>query len=350
MRSFRASAYNFAPCALQAIDATKGRGVVALRPIRAGDVVALFPGAQTTRAPSDESAQLPMRTWPKRHEADEDLLDDALELVPVSQYAIVTPVLEHGAEGSSRPTGYTYRCIDPMADDAAHSVEMRALLAAYHAVAPFDEPLVPDAMRPLIEHKVEQPYARLMQGPVRILTPSRPPDNPASFEFFLKPTSFRQQTIVLHLPSGAFHPICAKRRAKDRAHVKRRIEQAVLANFDAKRSRLLELRERASALRLPDDYPHLGAFLNEPYASEEANCEFVDPHEWHPRVSRMSTAEHASPQLAPLIAAVKAPQAPGRRDYLQRQLIVATRAIAAGQELLLHYSRDGDGGGTSSNA
>ena len=117
----------------------------------------------------------------------------------------------------------------------------------------------------------------------------------------------------------------------------------MLAPFDAKRSRLLELCEQASALRLPDDYPHLGAFLNEPYASEEANCEFVDPHEWHPRVSRMSTAEHASPQLAALISAVKA-QAPGlreaQRDYLQRQLIVATRAIAAGQELLLHYSRD----------
>ena len=59
---------------------------------------------------------------------------------------------------------------------------------------------------------------------------------------------------MLHLPSGAFHPICAKRRAKDRAHVKRRIEQAVLATFDARRSRLLELCKRASVLRLPDDY------------------------------------------------------------------------------------------------
>ena len=58
---------------------------------------------------------------------------------------------------------------------------MRALLAAYHAVAPFDEPLVPDAMRPLIEHKVEQLYARLMQGPVRILTPSRTPPLPSIF-------------------------------------------------------------------------------------------------------------------------------------------------------------------------
>ena len=36
MRSFRANRYNFAPCALQAIDATKGRGVVAGRkPLRA---------------------------------------------------------------------------------------------------------------------------------------------------------------------------------------------------------------------------------------------------------------------------------------------------------------------------
>ena len=336
-RPFPPSAYNFAPCALRAIDATKGRGVVALRGIREGEVVALFPGAQTARVPADEAMQLPMRTWPRRQEADEELLDDALELVPVSQYAIVTPVREQGEE-SRRPTGYTYRCIDPMADEAARSSEMRRLLAAHRAIVPFDEPLVPDAMLPFIERKVQQLYTRLMQGPLRILPPSRAPDNPASFEFFLKPKSFRQQTIVLHLPSGAFHPICTRRRAKDKEHVQRRITQAILATYDVKRSRLLELCERASALRLPDGYPHLGAFLNEPYASEEANCEFVDPHEWHPRLARMSAA-HAPAPLRALIAAVRAPAA-WERDYLQRQLIVATRAIAAGQELLLHYSRD----------
>jgi len=93
----------------------------------------------------------------------------------------------------------------------------------------------------------------------------------------------------------------------------------------------VELGERASAQRLSDDYPQLvGAFLNEPYPSEEANCEFVDPHEWHPRMSRMSAAAQSPPQLASLIAAVKG-LAPGQRNYLQRQLIVATRAgIAAG--------------------
>jgi hypothetical protein len=52
-----------------------------------------------------------------------------------------------------------------------------------------------------------------------------------------------------------------------------------------------------------------------------------------------AAAGHSPPQLASLVAAVKA-QAAEHRDYLQRQLIVATRAIASGQELLLHYSRD----------
>ena len=66
MKPFRASRYNFAPCALETIDATKSRGVVALRPIREGDVIALFPGKQTVRIPADAGALLPMRAWARR--------------------------------------------------------------------------------------------------------------------------------------------------------------------------------------------------------------------------------------------------------------------------------------------
>ena len=334
MKPFANNGFNFARCALRQIDGVKGRGVVALRPIRAGELLALFPGPETFRIPA--SGELPMRQWPRRHEVDEELIDEAQECMPVSDYAILTVVLDYGGDSSAIPTGYHYRVLDPMADaSASHGNEMRAVLAAHRAIAPFDEPVVPDAMRPLIEHKAEQLYARLMQGPVRILTPGRTPHNPAPFEFFLKPTSFRQQTIVLHLPSGDFHTICAKRRAKDAEHVQRRITRAILAAFDAKRTRQLELVERAKALALPDAYPYLAAFVNEPYASEAPNCEFVDPDEWVPRVARMDA--RAYPHLAPLIDAARAQRS---TSYLQRQAIVATRAIAVGQELLLRYSRD----------
>ena len=367
MRAFQLNAYNFAHTALTHIDPVKGRGVVALRRIKAGALIALFPGAQTFRIPASD--ELPLTQWPDRHEADEVLIDEAQELMPVSDYAILTPVRTDAgapAASSASPTGdsaprgptpqpgYHYRILDPMADaSSAAGAEMRRALAAFRALDAFDEEVVPEAMVPLLEHKAEQLHERLVRGPpLRVLARSRrPPRDAASFEFFLDAAPPRERhAIVMHLPSGALHPICLTRLVNDAAYVRRRIRHALLAIFDVKRMKQLELVETAKALALPDDYPHLAAFVNEPYDSEVANCEFVDPHDWLPRVARLDADAlvSQSPHLAALVTAARDRDA--RVAYLQRQAVFATRDIAKGEELLLRYSRDDDGGGTSRNA
>ena len=361
MRAFQLNAYNFAHTALTHIDPVKGRGVVALRRIKAGALIALFPGAQTFRIPASD--ELPLTQWPDRHEADEVLIDEAQELMPVSDYAILTPVrTDAGAPAASSaspagdsaprgPTprpGYHYRILDPMADaSSAAGAEMRRALAAFRALDAFDEEVVPEAMVPLLEHKAEQLHERLVRGPpLRVLARSRrPPRDAASFEFFLDAAPPRERhAIVMHLPSGALHPICLTRLVNDAAYVRRRIRHALLAIFDVKRTKQLELVETAKALSLPDDYPHLAAFVNEPYDSEVANCEFVDPHDWLPRVARLDADAlvSQSPHLAALVTAARDRDA--RVAYLQRQAVFATRDIAKGEELLLRYSRDDDGG------
>ena len=188
---------------------------------------------------------------------------------------------------------------------------------------------------------------------LRVLTRAEPPADAAPFEVFLdargkggggsvraaKPPSERMP--VLHLPSGVLYPLCPARLVATRhaEHVKACLRKALLSTF--KHEWRLGVRDRAKALALPDDYPYLAAFLNEPYArTERANAEFVDPHEWRARLARPRAAAAAAAQLGALLR-VAQNEAPSlaEREYLQRPAVVATRDIEAGEEILVHYAR-----------
>ena len=360
MLKFEVNEYNFAPCGLTRIDATKQRGVVALRRIRRGELIALFPGPETFRIPA--RGTLPMAQWEDRHDADEVLIDEAQEMMPVSDYAIVTALLD--------ADGYHYAVLDPMADVEAHSDEMQGLLDAFVASRVHDAaspPVVPDAMLALIEAKVELLHARLLPpqadgrgsgSGLRVLTRAAPPPDAAPFEVFLDArgggsargvTHPSKRMLVLHLPSGVLYPLCPVRLvARHAEHVKARLRKALLSTFDAKHEWRLGVRDRAKALALPDRYPYLAPFLNEPYArTEQANAEFVDPHVWRARLARQRAAPVAHPShfAALLRMAAQKEEAPSlaERGYLQRPAVVATRDIEAGEEILVHYARDDEG-------
>ena len=338
MSRFKANDFNFVPCALKAVDSIKGRGVIAQRRIQKGEIIALFPGVQTFRIPSE--GVLPMERWETRREADQVLINESQEYLPVSDYSIVTAVLDW-EDRSQPPVGYHYRVLEPLADEQAHSVDMKRLLDTFESSKSFEEPPVPPEMVPLINHKVEQLYARLMEGGIRILTPPSVPSDPKSFEFFLD-TRGGERMIVIHLPSGDFFSLCATSLGRNEEHVKGRIHEAIMSVFDMKRKLHLFMRDQARTIKLPDDYVFMAPFINQPYSHERANCEFVDPDEWIPELLAMRASD--SPHLARLIrAAREEPTTPAVRGYVQRQVIIATRDIAGGEELLLHYSRDGDG-------
>lgn len=64
MKQFMLNKFNFVTCGLKQIDQTKRRGVIALDPIKAGDIICLFPGKPTFRIPKDASETLPISNFP----------------------------------------------------------------------------------------------------------------------------------------------------------------------------------------------------------------------------------------------------------------------------------------------
>jgi hypothetical protein len=352
MQQFKLNKYNFVTCGLKTIDATKKRGIIALQHIKAGEIIALFPGSQTFRIPADESAILPMANFEDRHDLDQRLIDDTQEMMPVSDYAILNCVIEYGQDKT--PTGYTYAVVDPMMD--ARPGQMQELLQSYQTLKSlYTGDVVPPEMLPLIRHKAEVLYERVATGGNIRVTAKRTPANPQVFEFFLcasaqeRPEDHR---IVMYLPDGHFFTICSKSDFRDAEFVKARIEKGILCTFDVKRKGLLSIRDQAKALKLPDDHPYLAPFVNQPYAGLELpNCEFDEPHEWHAKVAQLD-ASSANPHLVSVINAVKS-GADSRRDLLNRTAIVATRDIRPGEEVLLFYNREDesqDQGASSSSA
>ena len=89
-------------------------------------------------------------------------------------------------------------------------------------------------------------------------------------------------------------------------------------------------------LKLPKNYPHMGAFINEPYRKEKPNAMLVEPHEW---ISGLRESKKNQVESEYLIKTSNSTYTRETINYLQRHAIVSTRPIENGDEILMKYSR-----------
>ena len=136
--------------------------------------------------------------------------------------------------------------------------------------------------------------------------------------------------------NNAFHYICSYPELPNRETVIRNIVLALNHEFDqeayAKANSLHQTIDEATTLKIADDYPFLGAFINQPDEVESANLRFVDPDDWIDRIG----IRYKNVPLA-IQNAAKLPMQ--NLDLLQRQALVATSNIEPGTELMLSYTR-----------
>ena len=123
MRPFAKNRHNFCDTALSYIDGVKGRGVTAESDIPKGTIVCLFPGDEVYRLP--ERGLYPRDAWERRDREDEHMIDAAVETLPLSDYAITVGCL--AIDANERETGYYYRVLDPMAQDATQNRQLDSL-------------------------------------------------------------------------------------------------------------------------------------------------------------------------------------------------------------------------------
>ena len=155
-------------------------------------------------------------------------------------------------------------------------------------------------------------------------------------------TVARSPTVKMYLPVPAsgpmspamepFHYICSFSELTDSKTVIRNIVLALNHEYQEAYS-LHQTINEATTLQIADDYPFLGAFINQPDERESANLCFVDPNEWIDRIGNRY-------ENVPLAIHNAASLPMQHLDLLQRQALVATSNIEAGTELMLSYGRD----------
>jgi len=262
-------------------------------------------------------------------------------LVPLSaRRGAVAGLRARGCGSNTRgqeATGYHYRILDPIADDAGGD-ELRHLWRQHRDLDfwwPDQPEALPEHIVTLTQFKAKAQYERLKQT-VKALR-QVPVASPRLYEFVLDDRQSFGGWIMLHI-DGRFHFICERGKLHEEASARRNIVLALNAEWDVKRHRRLGLAARAKALKLSDAYPHMAAFANQPYKHvERANAAFVDPKDWIPSTSRRTPAH---PAEARLVRETQSAMTPARLDYLQRQAIVTTRPIRCGEEILVEYNRD----------
>jgi hypothetical protein len=278
LRHFQLNKFNLVPLNLQIVDSTKGRGVFATRDIPKNTLICLFPGEMVYRYP--EKGLLPREEWDGRDRTDETKIDSVAYLLPLSDYSITVGCL-HVDPKSGEETGYYYRILDPMANDPDRRGDLDSLWAQLRDLQYWfsDEVQpIPDSTVEIINARAELFYMKLASS-VRTLR-NLPVRDPKIYEFFVD-TSFTEPRIMLWC-NGKLHFVIEKRHYRDQAWALENIRLALNSEFDVKDSKKRQLADRAKALKIGDDYPYVGAFINQPYTSagEKANSIFIDPHEW----------------------------------------------------------------------
>ena len=328
IRRFESNAFNICAGSLRIMPVVpettpKGRGVVAAQGIRANTIVCLFPGDETFRFP--KAGPLPRENWTKRI-ADQKQLDAEEAMLPISDYAIRVSVLDFDEEG--KEIGYHWRILEPMATDPEF-VALADRVSNVHLEAPSVVALT-DEWKDSTNRQSKLLYARLRS------MNRFPPKTAATHEdyrFYVTRGKWSPDQHVVMRLDNKYHYVCLLNEITDETTVLENIKLALNTRFDVVAQRKQELLNDIKELKLRDDYPYMGAFINHPYDFEEANLRFVDPHEWisHVRSGKWSVPPH----LADLVA-----NDLDNKDMLQRQALVSRKFISAGSELLVNYGRD----------
>lgn len=330
VKLFQENAYNFCALSLSKMPEIEGerpkeRGVRAHEDIPKRKIVCLFPGEEVQRCPVATSFPLSISEVAKRKQADEFERD-----LPISDYCIRVEVTDFDSEGCPRASHY--RFIDPMSDECSAS-----------ACAPILS--LPDQWRETARERAEELYNELRNR-------TSLPERSSRKHSFCAPTDPSALTAPFSAPSVAAHPapffaikgkgksvfiycagahhfVCAWHERHEMKHAVQNLVLALNHEFDERRYHC----RNAKKLKLDSAYPHAAPFINEPYAFENANVEFLAPSQWIPGAENGKLS--ATPSLRNKIASICAENL----DYWQRPAVVATRNIRKGEELCVKYRR-----------
>ncbi len=341
IRIFNNSNYNFINASLNIVqtpsgEKPKGRGVISVENIaKENTIVCLFPGEEIYRYP--ETSNLPRENWPKRNR-DTKVLDSLERDLPVSDYAIRVSVLDFDAEDNE--IGYHWRFIEPMMNSPCFEALRNDLSYDF----PTDDNLVqlPEEWLQTTARRAALLHGRLVSMRKisnKDIAPVDWRDEPnGNYAFYFTKSEWTQDFYVVMRIKDKFHPICDLSTVQtDREPILYNIKIALNTEFDIyseqKRIYRRNILQEIKDLRIATRYPHIGAFVNQPYAGEKANLRFVDPHEW---ISNIRTGKwRVHPRLHAL---VNDPNT--SLSFLQRQAMVTRRPIRAGEELLINYGRE----------
>lgn len=332
--TFESNAFNICGGALVNIPPTpgmvpKGRGVIATQDIPANTIVCLFPGEETFKFPREGMYR--REEWDTRKN-DHSNLDREETLLPLSDYAIRVAVLDF--DENEREVGYHWRYLDPMATNSEF-IKLAERLDSVHMEPPGIVRL-PDAWVQATKRRSKLLHAKL-RAMKRIATTSLDTDLHADgthggYRFYATTGVLSVEPDIVLQIGNRFHYVCSFGDINDEATVLQNITLALNTEFDVGNERRREILDEIKRLKLRDDYPYMGCFVNHPYESEKANLRFIDPHEWISRVRENKM--HVSPELAELVA-----HDMNNKDLLQRQALVSRQFIRAGSELLIKYGR-----------
>ncbi len=324
---------------------SKYRGAFTTRPIPRNSIVCLFPGNETYRFPP--SYNIDRDRWARRS-TDQTWLDKEEEHMILSDYAIRVSVLDVDKE--DRETGYHWRILDPMATDD----EFQALCAQVQYVSDPEMMMrLPDEWIRDTNRRATTMYANMRS--MQSLLPKRSAvsahrqyefyindvDTPSFFHKKRSPggfpheddtTAVAKSLSIAMYHDGSFHFVTTLRDIDDMERSIQNITLILNREFDGRRHKTGLLMQRAMRLKIHENYPYMGAFINQPHEHETENVRFVDPHEW---ISMVFQGKCSVPDY--IKHAIN--NHTEFTDLLQRQAIISKTAIHAGEELLVKYSR-----------
>ena len=196
----------------------------------------LFPGDEVYRLP--ERGLYPRDAWERRDREDEHIIDATVETLPLSDYAITVGCL--AIDANERETGYYYRVLDPMAQDATQSRQLSSLWEQLREMDYFfsDEPVaLPGSHLEVRDMRAELFYSRLALGIMKDLR-RLPQADLKLYEFLVDESYTLGPVIKLHL-AGKLHYVCEKKDYRDKELVLQNIRLALNTEFDVKRHRNL---------------------------------------------------------------------------------------------------------------
>jgi hypothetical protein len=242
-----------------------------------------------------------------------------------------------------RETGYHWRILDPMATNA----NFRKMCADIKFMIHDDAIRLPVDWVEATLRRATTIYKRfeaMRWIPKRSSTTSHRiydlfVDDVSSNTVFKKPrpidahpyeedSSMVSSVPIVMFANDRFHFVTTLDKIADEKNAIHNITLALNEEFNIQQ----HLSQQVSKMLIDSTYPYIGAFVNEPYDDETENVKFVDPHDWISMVYRgkCTVPDYINQALMDHTK---------YKDLLQRQAVITSKLIPAGEELLVNYKR-----------